>query len=278
MRILAFVGGVLIACGGGGSGRPPGDQWFQSVAAGESGTGSRFTGALELVLYTPEYADRRQPGTIGSDPNKQEVGGVLSIPGGAPIQIKGTWTGNSYTASGGGFTFTGTVDGRSTEGTFTGPNGTEGDFAGEDATDQMTASFCGSYSGSGSGTWNFVVAESGSVSGAFAGTAGGTLDGSVSGASISLRWSGDAGGDAANGTADGTISGSTVSGSWEGEVDGVFGGSVSGTWQSDASCPGGDGPAQEMDASCPCDRSPLPAGGACCKGGPFGEFCCSSSH
>lgn len=279
-RIVVRLGAAAVvscvACGGGGGGGlKPGDNWFRAVVAGESDSGS-VSGGLDAVLFDPRNASVRPAGSAVSGATTNVALGKLYLRGGRTVSLSGTWSASGrYTLSGNGYSFEGTAGTTSTKGTFTGPDDAKGDFSGENATTTETMRYCGTYRGSGSGTWNFVVSESGSVSGSFAGTADGTLSGTVGGSAVRLAWSGTALGDPASGTAMGTIDqGSTVTGQWSGRAGSS---NVSGTWSSDASCPGPwAGPERQTKAACGCDRAPIPAGGACCEGGPFGSYCCSS--
>jgi hypothetical protein len=240
---------------------------------GGSSSGS-ISGAVDILLLDPANADRRPAGAAGAGATKQVAVGKLYLSSGA-TGLTGTWQSDgSYQLDGGGYSFSGDTAGAATTGTFTGPDGAKGGFSGQDSTEAKSSRFCGTYEGSAGGNWDFVISDSGALSGSFSGDASGALEGSVSGDAVNLTWSGTSFlGDAASGQASGKISSSTVTGTWSGDA----GGAVSGTWTSDATCPGPqEGPEIAKDANCPCDKSPLPAGGACCNGGPFGSYCCSS--
>jgi hypothetical protein len=176
----------------------------------------------------------------------------------------------------------GTLQGTYTAGTGGGDpslSGSSGNVAALDNSDGTAKSLCGSYTGTDSGTWNFVISDSGGLAGSFYGGAQGNLSGSVGGDSVNLTWSGDSFVGTIAGTASGTLTPdhSSVQGNWQSSD-----GSYTGTFSSDTvTCGTPEPPPQastETPASgnCPCSRAPIPAGGACCQGGPAGSYCCAA--
>lgn len=219
---------VFAACSGGGGGGHPGDRFFRGVVAGDTTSGS-----FNMALFDPEMASKREPGKPGSDPTKQEVWGEYrSKDGSETATLSGTWQGDSFTASGGGWKFEGKTDGAELEADVTGPNGEQAKAAGIDIFEGKVGTFCGTYSGAMSGTWNFAISESGSLVGSFAGGASGSLSGSGDGNNVSMHW--NAPEEDASGSAKGTIDeGGQIQGTWSGNSDW---GKVSGTWQSTGTC------------------------------------------
>lgn len=266
---LGLLGGLGAGCGGGSDSLPPGDHWFRGVTTGSE------SGSIDVVMFDPDYKAQRTPGTPGAS-GMAEVRAVLFTRSGM-ILLQGTYeSSGAFTASGGGFLVKGKAGSHAVRGTYSGPDGEEGDIAGEDSSTGKTARYCGTYDGDASGDWNFVLSERGTVTGSFSGDADGNLSGSASGDSINLSWSGETWlGDPASGTAKGTVAGGgPVVGTWKGSAGGD---AVSGDWMSDNSCPGPQaGPEVGTQESCPCDRPIPPGGGGCCTGGPYGSYCCGA--
>jgi hypothetical protein len=280
---------------------PPADRFFRGVMAGHSQNGP-ISATFDILVYSPDLASQRKPGSRGSNPNELDADGLVFLDNTHTFAISGGYDkagnfvhcasggmcdsnttvpglGSSGGQSGGTWTFDGSFQGGTMSGTFTGPNGAAGTFAGEDSAHESTALLCGTYSGAASGIWNFVIAQEGAITGAFAGDASGMLNGDASGSKVTLSWSGTDGfGAAASGSASGSLSGSvdsasnSVSGWWQG-ADGSK--PVSGSFTTDAmACPGPPPPAQvPASSACPCDDIPAQGPnfpGACC-----GARCCS---
>lgn len=156
------------------------------------------------------------------------IGGQLRFVGGGFVLLTGTLdteTG-AVVASGGGYTFTGTLGGGSLSGTFTGPS--DGIFETINAAGDPVTTYCGTFDGDGIGLWMMQIADSGTAeivgrnevdelnfvgAGLLVGTSL-TLQGTVG-------WSGMATGTVVNGVASGTwIGRDGYSGTWAGSTSG----------------------------------------------------------
>ena len=179
------------ACGG--SSYLPNNS-YQGTVAGNSG----FTAVITLPVNT--------------DYNTENVTGVLDPAGtGESINLVGSLsTTGALSATGGGYTFTGTAVSGVLVGTFTGPGSTTGGFTALDSTQNVITTYCGTFSGTSSGVWNMETSVGHTVAATAASSSSTTLySGTVSGTTVSLTSSGGP-------TASGTISGNTVSGTWTG--------------------------------------------------------------
>lgn len=244
MTIALLASLAAAGCGGGSK---PGDKWFRGVVAGSDDKGDDISGVVDLLILDPSLAERREPGTAGADASKRESVGEVDVQGGKRVEIRGTWQSDgSFVVSGHGWSLEGNFEGRGFSGTFSGPGGASGDFAGADSATQDAARYCGHYSGSDTGVWNFVVAEDGSVHGSYS---SGSLHGSATGDGVKLSWSEEF----ASGKATGTVDGNgKVHGTWSGEAE-VLGDnvSVSGSW-SGSTCGGPAPPARPSSGGCSC--------------------------
>jgi len=190
---LAFISVQgIIACGGDNSYLP--NSSYQGTVAGNDG----FTAVITLPVNT--------------DFSSENVTGVLDPTGsGESINLVGSLTTTgALTASGGGYTFTGTAASGVLLGTFTGPSSTTGGFTALDSTQNTITTYCGTFTGTSSGTWNMET-SSGHTAAATAASASSTTlySGSLSGSSVSLSSS-------TGSTATGTVSGNTITGTWTG--------------------------------------------------------------
>lgn len=109
-------------------------------------------------------SDASRSGSVAFTINNTTVTGTLKVvtPAAATIALTGTYnTGTrALTASGGGYTFTGTYDGTAViSGTFTGPAASQGTFRGRTST-ANARSICGTFTsqtGSDDGIFNFAI-------------------------------------------------------------------------------------------------------------------------
>ncbi len=179
----------VIACGG-NSYLP--NSSYQGTVAGNTG----FTAVITLPVNT--------------DYSSENVTGVLDPAGGGEsINLVGSLTTTgALTASGGGYTFTGTATSGVLLGTFTGPSSTTGGFTALDSTENTITTYCGTFTGTSSGTWNMETSSGHTAAATAASASSSTLySGSVSGNSITLS-------STSGSSATGTISGNTVNGTW----------------------------------------------------------------
>ncbi len=189
---------------------------YAGTVTGTSGTG----GTLSLTI-TPAVASMGS--AIMPLATTDTVSGTLHITGGVDVVLSGTFTPPSgpLDVSGGGYTFSGSLQNGTLSGTWTGP-GSSGSFTAlVSGSSGSVTNFCGTFSGSDSGTWD--LSQSGmTLSGSYTGSGGSaTLSGTLSGTSISLTSPSGA-------TAQGTLSGPSMSGTWTS-------GSHTGTWQGSTS-------------------------------------------
>ncbi len=216
--VLILLAFLLPACGGGDSSSVTSGT-FSGVIAGPNGE----SGTLEIVI--PAAQAKLLP-TEAVTTALVDITGPLKLTGGT-IDLAGTFNPDdqSFTISGGGYTFSGTISGGAIGGTYSGPNG-DGSFSIFDEGDGAVTTFCGTFSGDQSGTWNMIV-QGGEAAGTYGGTVSGYFEGNVSGQTVTITY------DSLGGvsSASGTISGSSMTGAWSG-------GGESGTWEgSTSACP-----------------------------------------
>lgn len=197
------------------------------------------------------------------------VTGTITLPGGSPIQISGTYdpvTGD-FSITGGSYALTGTYSNGALQGSCT-KAGVTLAFVAIDASSAAVAHYCGTYTGGDAGVLTFVVR--GDAAYAFA--SGAVLTGSVSGSAVTLS-----GPVSTTNTVNvtGTVSSTAASGSWA-ATDGK-----SGTWSaSTAECSSAMSTGSLCDKAAavgaavvsklqPCLGSSTPAGG----GIPAGTTC-----
>lgn len=209
-RLLIFAttigaAALLSAVGCGGSSTPV--SLSNSVFIGTLGNGEVLT-----LNFGTEAS-----GTI-------PLTGTLTKGGTTTINLTGTYTVSSYaiSASGGGYTLTGSVANTTATGTYTGPSDS-GSFAAFKGDTTSVTVYCGTYAGDASGSWN-LVRNGNSVAGAY--SHGKLTNGTVNGNNVSFSITDDSAGP---GSGTGTISGSSVSGTWTV-------GSSTGNWTGSTSC------------------------------------------
>ncbi len=192
-----------------------------------AGCGDDSTGTSDSISFLGTFAGANESGVIDVTA-ASPITGTLKITGGAVINVTGEYDAvtGAFTASGGGYSFTGTFADGTLNGTYTGPNGS-GLLSALQSNQGAVQVFCGSGGGSSPGgsvsfTWNLV--RSGNIlvglsveTGSSASPGEQTrLTGIVSGNDVLLV--------VIEGSATGTISGETISGTWTSDEGG------SGTW------------------------------------------------
>jgi hypothetical protein len=262
----------------------PSDLFFRGVGAGSDAAGDDLPVSVVILIYEPALSDVREDGALGADPEVHDANGTLFLPGDVAIDVVGTFTlDGTYHLEGAGWQLDGTFAGTSTTGSFTGPAGETGDYAGEDMASDRVAIFCGSFDDGDStpGVWNLTVSSSGLVSGVFqTGGTHGFLSGTATGTTITIEYEGDCGSDeegtcTAIGTANGTIDeNGTITGTFSGThfcSDFDCSGEDSGSFtvaSDDSSCPGGDAvptdePPPQDDCLCAYSGHCTPCGQCC---------------
>lgn len=202
--------------GGGGGGGTTSD--FVGVVTSDDGLEN---GSLSVTVAT---ANPSSPSLTGVALASVNATGTLSLVGGAPVSLTGTYddaTG-ALDVSGGGYSFTGGFDGTNRlEGTYTGPT-TTGVFI--TALGASGTAFCGTFDGDDQGLWSFVV-DGGTLLGQAVSTLGNggiPLDGIVTGNAVTIYFPGTV-----MTLATGTINGADASGTWDDPNS-----SDAGTWTS----------------------------------------------
>src|SRR2546426_4840364 len=216
---------------------------FQGVLAGPAGESGVIT--LTTATGAAGAVAAQRVGAAASGAGMATLTGTLMIVGGGTRTLTGAFDSGTgaITASGGGYSFTGSVTSSKLSGTYIGPNGA-GTFTALSSTASTPSfvTYCGTFSGpSGTpqGVWNLersgsllfgVVVDYQPGPGANAPPVTLTLTGQVTGTSVALTAS-DLNG-APVGSAAGTISESAASGTWASSIS-----SETGTWSaSSASC------------------------------------------
>jgi N-acetylneuraminic acid mutarotase len=216
---------------------------FQGVLAGPGGESGVIT--LTTVTGAASAVSVQSVGpAAASGPGTANLNGTVAIVGGGTHTLTGTFDAGTggITASGGGYTFMGSVSGSNVSGSYTGPNGA-GTFRGlsSSASTPTFVTYCGTFSGprGPQGVWNLersgsllfgVVVDYSPGPGPNAPPKTVTLTGQVTGTSVSLTAS-DLNGNAV-GSATGTITQTEGSGTWASSIS-----SESGTWSaSTAAC------------------------------------------
>ncbi len=261
----------------------PSDLFFRGVGAGEDAAGDDLPAQFIIVLFEPALAELREDGAFGADPTAHDAAGTLYLPDDVEVRLVGSFDDDGYHLEGDGWIIDGfVVDGSSTTGTFAGPAGQTGNFAGEDTAQDRVATFCGGFDDNDvtPGLWNLTVSSTGRVSGVWqTGGTHGFLEGTATGTEINLEYVGDCSGGSvedpctATGTATGTIDeNGTMTGSFSGthscpDID-CFG-EDSGTFVVEAgtgACPGGDAVPEDLptDEACGCVLNTCNACGLCC--------------
>jgi hypothetical protein len=157
LLLVAVLGFVLAGCSDddnpAGPGAGSGSTSYVGVIAG---TG--VTGSLTIVVPNPKAS----PPAANADGDTVQITATLKINGGSTIPLTGfivISTGELYLA-GGGYVFTGTVDGDTIAGTFTYPGG-GGIFNCEEGNSANVKTYCGTYHatppGTDSGYFNLTV-------------------------------------------------------------------------------------------------------------------------
>lgn len=182
--LVPLLAGALVVAGcsddddnGGTPGPgPSGSTTFTGTLAGQTQSGSlslTVNIAAGGLRVTPANHPTRVLATVN-------VTGTIEITGLAPISVAGTYDtdANTLTATGGGYTLTGTRVGTRLSGTWTGPAGASGTWSaqyGAAATDTVRV-FCGTFtstSGGDDGFFNLVTSGT-LVSGVAVASGGGT--------------------------------------------------------------------------------------------------------
>ena len=238
-RSLAFVSTLVLsafiaACSSSSSTSSSGSSGTTS-SSGTSGTtvtGTKFRGTLtgkgesgviDATLPAGIKTASLDPLTDPAPAN--QVVATINLGNGKTISLTGTYdpATKKITISGNGYTLTGTLDGSTLSGTYTGPNG-GGAFALQAEVSGAVNVYCGTYesqpAGKDSGTWNLVQGADNRMSGSYTSSKGesGLLTGTLSGTAVSLTASSTA-------VATGTVSGDSMSGTY-----GPSAAVVSGTW------------------------------------------------
>ena len=196
--------------------------------------GDDGTGTSSSISFRGTFAGTGDSGVIDVTA-ASPITGTLTITGGPVINVTGDYDAatGAFTASGGGYSFTGTFADGTLNGTFTGPNGS-GLLTALPSNQMTVRVFCGSGGGSSPGgsvsfTWNMVLSGN-TLVGLSVETASSAapgeqtrLTGILSGNAILLV--------VIEGSATGTLSGEMMSGTWASDEGG------SGTWMgSTAAC------------------------------------------
>jgi hypothetical protein len=193
---------------------------FQGTIAGNDGVQS---GTLAVTVQTTVASTAAPIAQAQSAPEKQQAtysaSGTLSVSGGGNVTLSGTYdsTTNTVTASGGGYSFTGSIASGAYTGTYTGPSATSGGFASLQGSKNSVTAYCGTATatttnGTRNGVWNLQVSASGALNGSgtpgLCGGSGGN-DGAFSGTVTNGSVSGSS---ASGNTFSATVTGSSVSG------------------------------------------------------------------
>ena len=157
LSALAFA----TACGSGmlDASRPP---VVTPSGGGGSGTAAAYSGAI---------ADSLHRGAVAITVTGTSLTGLLTFVGGQTISVTGTTdsAAASMTASGSGYTLTGTTNNGTVQGTYTGPGGNGYFAAASDTLTHMThTTYCGLYTSTNGNGWFSVVALSDGESSGFA--------------------------------------------------------------------------------------------------------------
>jgi hypothetical protein len=187
--------------------------------------GTLVGGQSGAVTFVIQAAIQPLGGTVNAQVTASSTLTLFSS--GGNVTLTGTFDTSSGTlnVSGGGFVLTGTVSQGTISGTYTGPNGTRGGFAGLDATQNSITLYCGTFQNpGGAGTFGLQVSSNGAAS--MMPTSGdGTgliyLLGRLSGTALSLT-----GVTTNNTSVTGVVSGGNVSGTLGGD-GGTFAGTTS---------------------------------------------------
>jgi len=141
--IIAFSIGVLLLSGckkDDNPTNPPGGGTTTYTTYAGTFAGSSESGSMSVTRTT--HSPEALPKTAAID----SITGTLKISGGATIILQGTLNtaDGSFTVSGGGYTFTGTLSGTSISGSYTGPNGS-GSFTMKASPNNSVKVFVGKY-------------------------------------------------------------------------------------------------------------------------------------
>ncbi|HYQ87085.1 MAG TPA: hypothetical protein VES59_07585, partial [Bacteroidota bacterium] len=141
--IIAFSIGVLLLSGckkDDNPTNPPGGGTTTYTTYAGTFAGSSESGSMSVTRTT--HSPEALPKTAAID----SITGTLKISGGATIILKGTLNtaDGSFTVSGGGYTFTGTLSGTSISGSYTGPNG-PGSFTMKASSNNSVKVFVGTF-------------------------------------------------------------------------------------------------------------------------------------
>ncbi len=225
--IALMAGGLLVltACSGNSTNpiAPTGgaSTTFMGTFAGSGGR----NGTLEITIHASLAASVEDSGAptvvINFGPlvlravaATLSASATLSFVGGGSVELIGVYDDVTrvVAASGGGYSFEGSLspDFTSLVGAFIGT--TSGSFATLTTSSGEVTTYCGTYSGDDSGVWNIVIiSATGQVSGTYADDLGdtGLIFGQLTGTSLDLTDPGDPGT-----TATGTVQGNSLSGTW----------------------------------------------------------------
>jgi hypothetical protein len=234
--VTLLLAAILSACGGSSSTTSPTTPTptpvtttLQGTVAGNDGLQS---GSLTVVVQAAVSASalRKDVHALST----ATASGTLTLAkGGGVFTLTGTFDTSAGTLnlSGGGFVLTGTISQGAMSGTYTGPEGTSGGFAGLDATHGGVTNYCGTWSGGGqAGVFNLAVSASGAVSMVASSTSDPCtvfLSGVLNGTALTTISSVSCG--QPGGKATGTVQGGMVNGTWisKNGKTGAFSGSTS---------------------------------------------------
>ena len=177
-----------------------------AAACGGAGTTDASGGGKDVTAtYSAAFASGSRSGTFSLTTHSTgHADGTLLTVAGVSSALSGSYTPTTgaFTASGGGFSFTGTTSASAASGSFTGPDGSGGSFSGLPQANGVTpSSYCGSWQESTSFGWVNVIVSGPTMTG----VAGGPYSDNVS-------LSGTVTGTNFTGTILGSSEGTTVSG------------------------------------------------------------------
>ncbi len=207
-------------------------------AGGQSGTFSILVATSGSTAAAPEGMQSAKATVEKQQATLTATGSLRLTSSSTPITLSGSYdtVTRKLTVTGGSYTFTGGVAAGSTySGTYTGPSGAVGGFAGDKASATVkTRGYCGTFTGTDDegaigGTFNFVVSGTGALSGSISQSDGSAarLTGSASGTSVSGNVTGPETAASFSGilgtsSASGNFTGHEASGTWMGSSCGSF--------------------------------------------------------
>jgi hypothetical protein len=253
LAIATILATSWYACGGKGSssnssptspsGPTSSATMFEGTIAGASGQSGAFSVTIQTTVASSSVASLRAAGLTLRPESFTQVSGTLNVAGGASVTLAGSYdsSANTVSLSGGGFTFTGSINGAVLSGTYTGPSGSGG-FSSLNASQNSVTAYCGTFtnpSPGDSGIWNLQVSANGAVSGVAIPTNptgagdfardGTFLTGQLSGSNLTIRGSGPGCMGKTGDTSTGTVQNGIVNGTTAGNLchgPGTFTGST----------------------------------------------------